>query len=882
MQKIQPYGQTVTVNNLGNVAAAPSVQVGNPIGQGLGQIGQAVTQLGGQAAQDTTSEMQLNREAFKIQEQQANEAAKLSAVKSTSDLELQFMQSMPERMNSAQGAATGFTKQLLSDYETQFQQIKETNNNPEAQKFLEYQYLQQRESLARQGVAFEQQRFVGYKVDQLSGTIDNSANVLLIDPNRYIAEKAKTYATIQASGLDEPTQRKLKEQADTQYRNSAANSMLDNNPVAFANMINPTIGKLPEGSIQSKVATIAQQGGISALYALSVTGIESGFNTKSKSKTSSASGLVQMTKSTREQLGLPDNATPEQQIQAFTQLTNNNKLQLQSNLGREPSDQELYLAHHFGASGATNLLNANPDTKISDVVSKEVMAANSYLKGKTVGQVIDTNYKKFTSESKKYLDKEQQAIGAHPVIEDMTAQERIQWNSKAQQVIQSRQTQMFNQYDSMAKDQIAMAQDGKVPQQLMQPEQFKSPTEYTTYLKTMKMGADIHAVNNMTPTQEAQLVNTYTPRQEIGYAGDAQRQQELVKAIQAKRSAIQKDPVAWADNNDSEVQKYASVLQTANTPENLLKYDQALIAAQQKQGVQYPQLLRQDQENSIITKLQNSKGMAKVDAVKQLADQYGKDFSLVAGQLQKNKALPSGLTSIMSAPTQYAREQAAIMSDVDIKQLRDSLPDKNAKDIDTQVAKQMTDFYSSFPAAQLSSTTIGDLRDTITKIAYSNVRNGVSVEQATQNAVDMFVGKDKYNFIQNNNDVTVRVPKAMDANLVQNGMQDVIKNLSIDNVGIGNAKTLIDPWNMNPTEQGYLNQIKSNAYWVTNGNETGANLFFKGHDNREYPVLDKSGKIVTKSFNDLITQSNQQQVAELQSKAKAIKQNMDYMQGVMR
>jgi hypothetical protein len=87
---------------------------------------------------------------------------------------------------------------------------------------------------------------------------------------------------------------------------------------------------------------------------------------------------------------------------------------------------------------------------------------------------------------------------------------------------------------------------------------------------------------------------------------------------------------------------------------------------------------------------------------------------------------------------------------------------------------------------------------------------------------------------------------------------------------------------MEPTEKGYLNQIKNNAYWVTNGDETGANLFFKGHDNREYPVLDKSGKIVTKSFNDLVTQSNQQQVAELQSKAKDIKQNMDYMQGVMR
>lgn len=859
MPKIQPYGQTVTVNNLGNIAAAPSVQVGNPIGQGLGQIGQAVTQVGGQAAQDTTSEMQLNREAFKIQEQQANEAAKLSAVKSTSDLELNMLQSMPERMNSATGPATGFTKQLLSDYETQFQQIKETNTNPEAQKFLDYQHLQQRESLARQGIAFEQQRFVGYKVNQLSGTIDNSSKMLLIDPNRYIAEKAKTYAVIDASGLDEPTKIKLKEQADIQYRNSAANSMLDNNPVAFANMINPTIGKLPDGSIQSKVATIAQQGGISALYALSVTGIESGFNTKSKSKTSSASGLVQMTRSTREQLGLPDNATPEQQIQAFTQLTSNNRIQLQSNLGREPTDQELYLAHHFGASGATNLLNANPDTKISDVVSKDVIAANSYLKGKTVGQVIDTNYKKFTTESKKYLDKEQQAIGAHPVIEDMTAQERVQWNSKAQQVIQSRQTQMFNQYDSMAKDQIAMAHDGKIPQQLMQPTQFKSPEEYTTYLKTMKLGADIHSVNPMTPAQEVQLVNAYTPRQETGYAGDAKRKEELTIAIKTKHAAIQKDSVDWAIKNDTEVQKYAGILQTANTPENLLKYNSAIIAAQQKQGIANPRLLSQTQADTYVNQISTAKGIDKVKAIQQLATQYGngKDWGLVAAQLQQTRGAPDGITAMLSAANERYAQSAAMVSGQNEDDLAKLIPQGTSRsDVDKEIMKELNPYVQSVGAEHLDSAPVKDLMTSIRKQVYARVAQGAGYATATKEIVSAFTGDLKYKYINNKisdsfGNSSLRVPIKYDADIVDNSTSKMVKNLSINDIDLANADVVKDAFSLINTADGFLNLVKDNAVWQTNAADSSATLYYVGLNNQLTEVHDKNGKQITKRFDEL-------------------------------
>lgn len=56
--------------------------------------------------------------------------------------------------------------------------------------------------------------------------------------------------------------------------------------------------------------------------------------------------------------------------------------------GLPVTPQTAYLGHHFGLDGARKLLRAAPNTPVRNVLSAKDYAANSYLHGKTVGQLI--------------------------------------------------------------------------------------------------------------------------------------------------------------------------------------------------------------------------------------------------------------------------------------------------------------------------------------------------------------------------------------------------------------------------------------------------------------------------------------------------------------
>jgi len=60
--------------------------------------------------------------------------------------------------------------------------------------------------------------------------------------------------------------------------------------------------------------------------------------------------------------------------------------------GFEATGQNVYLAHHFGATGAQNLLRAaagDPNLPVDRVLTEQVLDANPFLRGATVGQVIE-------------------------------------------------------------------------------------------------------------------------------------------------------------------------------------------------------------------------------------------------------------------------------------------------------------------------------------------------------------------------------------------------------------------------------------------------------------------------------------------------------------
>lgn len=872
MPKINVYDQQVTANLTGNIAPAPNVSVTNPISQSAGALGQSISQVGGEMFQN---DIQLA--AF--QKQQQEDASRLNAAKVSSQSQLQWAQKFQEMQRTATGTASGFTTNFLKEYDDYAKQTLSEYQDPVSQKFLQSEFEQMRRSFGLQGLHFENTMFTNAKVQDANSMVEANAAILSQDPTQYSALRAKTIAGIQASGLPEIEQQKLIEQAKKTYTYSTMNNLLMNDPERGFNMLRPSVGKLPEGSVPSQVVELAKQSGVDPLYTLATAGVESGVKlSPNQNDKSSAKGMFQFVNKTGAQYGINGDSSLNDQVAAFGKFTQDNRNMLIGNLGREPSNQELYLAHHFGANGATKLLQADKNLPVSEVVGESVIKANPYLKDKTVGEAININFQKYNDKAKQFVDKEQLAVNAHPVIADLNPEQRVQYANRFQNEIDTRaQVQAVNLTQTM-NDQIAMASTGNTNFQQLTQQQFyamypkdqaKAEAVFRQYTGAIQLGRDINTINNMTPEQENALVQSYSPKQEIGFAGDLKRQQELVAAIQHKRKALQEDRVDWVMRNSSTVQAAFNKIGTIGNPElQSQARDQAfatLIAEQKRLGISFPELISKSQEDQAIQTLVNTQGMDRAKALQQMSQQYGRYWPQVAGQLQQNKALPEGMTAIMSAPTPAAMQAASIASSIDIKQLRDSI--SNHKDVDDEVKTNLKSFYASIPSEQMSSKTIGDMTDTITKVAYNNARQGMKPRIAAQTAVDMFVGKDKYNYLENSNsNFTIRIPKKYNQEIISENLENNINALDINTVDTSGAKLLRNAWNMEDNANGYLNQIKSTAFWQTNGDETGARLFFKGHNNIIYPVKGKDGMQITKSFQDLSITANN---PDMENKASA-------------
>src|SRR3546814_18365470 len=58
-------------------------------------------------------------------------------------------------------------------------------------------------------------------------------------------------------------------------------------------------------------------------------------------------------------------------------------------IGARETPGNLYLAHFLGQGGAEAVLRATPDTPIERLIGKKAIEANSFLRGKTDGAVIE-------------------------------------------------------------------------------------------------------------------------------------------------------------------------------------------------------------------------------------------------------------------------------------------------------------------------------------------------------------------------------------------------------------------------------------------------------------------------------------------------------------
>lgn len=186
------------------------------------------------------------------------------------------------------------------------------------------------------------------------------------------------------------------------------------NPPPSATAPAPTSGPQPSGGgappapTAPQPVTIAGQSvtppkapppGLSPAYYQSVQRIESG-NVKDPwtagTKTTSATGAYQFTKDTwneNKPVGAPDtarDATPQQQTEAFANLTEKNANALAS-AGVPVNDRNVYVAHNLGGTGGVRLLQADPNADARTVVGARAAANNPlFFRGKpTVQQALD-------------------------------------------------------------------------------------------------------------------------------------------------------------------------------------------------------------------------------------------------------------------------------------------------------------------------------------------------------------------------------------------------------------------------------------------------------------------------------------------------------------
>ncbi|MBS9720036.1 transglycosylase SLT domain-containing protein [Tianweitania sp. BSSL-BM11] len=147
-----------------------------------------------------------------------------------------------------------------------------------------------------------------------------------------------------------------------------------------------TRGSRFSGVVDAAIERAAKKHGVSAAGLRRTAHIESGGNPNARNPRSSAEGLFQFIDDTAKQYGLSKSQKfdPDASADAAARLWKDNANYLRRQLGREPTDGELYLAHQQGAGGAAKLLR-NPNAKASSLVGAEAVRLNGGQPGMTAG-----------------------------------------------------------------------------------------------------------------------------------------------------------------------------------------------------------------------------------------------------------------------------------------------------------------------------------------------------------------------------------------------------------------------------------------------------------------------------------------------------------------
>lgn len=137
--------------------------------------------------------------------------------------------------------------------------------------------------------------------------------------------------------------------------------------------------------IRAAIVRAAGEQGIDPAAALAIAERESSFNPSAHSS-KTIHGLYQMRGDLRRQYGVGDSEDPYEQSKGWGSFFKDNKGEMSRVLGRDVTDEEGYLGHHFGSTRAARMLKMDPATPVDQVFTPYERSINPHFdRAGTVG-----------------------------------------------------------------------------------------------------------------------------------------------------------------------------------------------------------------------------------------------------------------------------------------------------------------------------------------------------------------------------------------------------------------------------------------------------------------------------------------------------------------
>jgi hypothetical protein len=159
---------------------------------------------------------------------------------------------------------------------------------------------------------------------------------------------------------------------------------------------------LPD-AVRDAIWRAAIENGTNPAYALAVAERENAKGDPAARNSKSILGIYQMSGKLRHKHGAGDSLDPYEQAAGWNRSLAPLRSEMARVLGRDPSDGEIYLGHHFGSGRAARMLRSDPNGSAAEWFSHEERRLNPHIdRAGTVGRLNETITSDITQRMKRY------------------------------------------------------------------------------------------------------------------------------------------------------------------------------------------------------------------------------------------------------------------------------------------------------------------------------------------------------------------------------------------------------------------------------------------------------------------------------------------------